>query len=311
MIGLIFIAICTTLAMGLPVFGAQDEVRVAVTIKPIHSLVSSLMAGVGRPTLLVQGAASPHVFALKPSDARDLGKSGVFVRVSPVVEPFTDKIMKNLPSSAQVVTLVDVTGITRLSVRDDEDFVSDPDAHDAGHEHGSQEDGVDGHIWLDPDNAKVIAIELATVFTKTWPVHADKFDENAKRLLEKLDSLAVDVSEELASVKDRRFVVFHDAFQYFETYFGLKSAGAITVRPEVPPGAQQLVRLRQRIVKLKAACVFAEPQFRPRIIHAVQEGTGVRAGMLDPLGASLKPGPELYFQLMNDLARGFKTCLSQ
>jgi zinc transport system substrate-binding protein len=303
--------ICAT-----PAAAAPDELNVVVTIKPIHSLVTRLMEGVGTPTLLIKGAGSPHTFALKPSDVRAINAADVFVRVSDTLEPFTRAIVKSLPGNVEVVTLAQAPGVTLLDRREGGTF--DAHAHAEVHAEGGKDDaddddagGKDGHIWLDPDNAKAIVRYLAEVLRRRAPAQAAKIEANAAKLNADLDGLEAEIAAETASLKGKPFVVFHDAYQYFERRFDLDAVGSITVSPELQPSAKRLTELRHKIAALGAVCVFAEPWFQPNLIDAVTEGSHARSGTLDPEGSTLNPGAALYFELMRNLASGFKSCLEQ
>jgi len=288
---------------------AEAKLNVVATIKPIHSLVAKLMDGIGTPTLLVEGAASPHTFALKPSGVRAINAADVFIRVSGDLEPFTRKIVTALPDRVRVVTLANAPGVRLLKRRRSGMF--------EGHVHKGGEEGVsagethdvDGHIWLDPDNAKAIVSYLAQVLSARDPAHADKLKANARRLNSEIDALTADIAAATKPLKGKPFVVFHDAYQYFETRFGLDALGSITASPEIQPSAKRLTELRRKLRALKAVCVFAEPLYQPNLIAAVTEGTDARSGTLDPAGTTLAPGPDLYFALMHNLATGFKSCL--
>lgn len=295
------------MAAFLPV-AAQDSPHVVATTKPIHSIVSAVLGEAGQAELLITGMASPHVYALKPSDAGLLNGTDIFVRVSEQVEPFTGRIANALPASVEVVTLAETEGLTLLKVRFGGHF--DEHAHDDDHDlsaHGS----VDGHVWLDPENGKLMARRLASVFSARWPEHADYFAGNAERFAGLIDAASKEIEAQLESVRDVPFVVFHDAYHYFEARFGLRSAGAIAINPEVPPGARRLSALRKRIQQLEGVCAFAEPQFSPRVLDAVTLGSDVRSGVLDPIGADLEPGPGLYTKLLKRLADGFASCLGK
>jgi len=303
---------------------AWAELKVTVTIKPVHALVAQVMEGVGTPSLLVQGAASPHTYALKPSDAKALNKADVFFRVSESVEPFTRKIVAALPDTVRTVTLAQAPGIELLDLRRGETFEShDPADHDhaGGHDHGDHDhdnDGhhhahetLDGHVWLDPENARKMVAEIARVLSEASPADAARFKANAERADAALVALEKDIARDLAPVKDRPFVVFHDAFQYFEHRFGLTAIGAITVSPDAQPSAKRLTEIRRRLAALPPSCVFSEPQFQARLVTAVTEGTSARPGTLDPEGALVAPGPGAYDALLRNLAAGLKNCLGQ
>ncbi|WP_291176749.1 zinc ABC transporter substrate-binding protein [Hyphomicrobium sp.] len=340
-------AACAILAAALLASAspASAELKVTVTIKPVHALVAQVMEGVGTPSLLVQGAASPHTYALKPSDARALNHADVFFRVSETVEPFTRKIVSALPKSVRTVTLAESPGITLLSVRTGETFEAHNHGHEAGHAHdhdhdhdkehkhghhdhghddhdhhaevggdahdGHESETRDGHVWLDPENARKMISEIARVLAEASPAHAETFKANAARADAALVALEADIARELAPVKDKPFVVFHDAFQYFEHRFGLAAVGSITVSPEAQPSAKRLTEIRRKLAALQAACVFSEPQFQAKLVNAVIEGTSARSGTLDPEGALIDPGPTAYDALLRNLASGLKSCLAQ
>jgi zinc transport system substrate-binding protein len=290
---------------------ASAELKVVVTIKPIHSLVTQLMEGVGTPTLLVDGAASPHAFSLKPSGVRAIDGADVFVRVSETLEPFTKKIVSTLPASVRLVTLVDAPGLKLLDLRSGGTF--EPHRHGGDElEAAAEHEGVakDGHIWLDPDNAKAVVRYLAQVLAERAPADAAQLKANAEMLNAKIDALTADIETETRPLRDRPFVVFHDAYQYFAERFDLDSVGSITVSPEQQPSAKRLSGLRAKIRALNAVCLFAEPLFQPNLVAAVSEGTNVRIGTLDPEGVLLPAGADLYFQLLRNLAARFKSCLA-
>ena len=165
-------------------------------------------------------------------------------------------------------------------------------------------------MWLDPINAKAIVHEIEEALVKTDPKNAKKYEANADRIAGELDQLVTELRAQLQPVQDKGFIVFHDAYQYFEQRFGVSAIGSLTVSPEVMPGAERVSDLRNKIRDLKATCVFSEPQFEPKLLTTLVEGTGARTGVLDPLGASLTKGPDLYFQLVREMARSLKECLS-
>jgi zinc transport system substrate-binding protein len=303
----------------------RAELKVVATIKPIHALVAGVMTGAGEPKLLIDGAGSPHTFALKPSDARALNQADVVFRVSDVLEPFMIKVLTALPKSVRVVTLEDAPGLTLHKMRAGATFeahvhdhspkgqqTKKADAH-GHHEHDKAESAAstnDGHIWLDPANAKAITQYIASVLATEAPDHAARFKENAEAISRSLDQLDGELAQTLKPVAGRPYIVFHDAYHYLEHRYGLTPAGAVTVSPEIAPSARRLSALRKKISALKAVCVFAEPQFEPKLVRTITEGTSARTGTLDYLGASLQPGPDLYFNVLLSLARDLKSCLS-
>lgn len=304
---------------------AAEREGVVVSIKPLHSIVSAVMQGVGEPKLIVQGAGSEHVYSLKPSDAEAIEHAKVIFWAGPSMETFLDKPIDTLGEGAKIVALGDADGLTKLKFREGGPFEAHdhgheghdhaaeaPEAghgHDHGHDHGHSE--FDLHFWLDPQNGKVLAADIAKTLAESDPEHAAQYEKNAKDYGEKIDALTAEVTNELQPVKDKPFIVFHDAYQYFENRFGVKAAGSITVSPEKAPGAARIKEIHDKIKSLGAACVFSEPQFEPKLVKTVIDGTEAKTGVLDPLGAELKDGPDLYPQLIRNLADSLKTCLSK
>lgn len=301
-------AVFATLSCAPPALA--EHPNVVVTVKPIHALVAAVMAGAGTPQLIVEGSSSPHTFTLRPSAARAIEAADIFVRVSEATELFTRRIVETLPASATLITLADTShGVMLLDQRASGAFESHMhgDAQILEHEeHGAK----DGHVWLDPGNAKAIVSAVAEALVARDTARASIYQANAEVLKNRIDALDAEIELELAPVKNKPFIVFHDAYQYFEHHFGLAAVGAITLSPEQQTSARRLSEIRQKIKDAEAVCVFAEPGFKPNLVEAVREGTGARTATLDPEGLTLSPGPELYFSLMRSLARDLKACLS-
>lgn len=299
---------------------------VVTSIKPVHSLVSAVMDGVAAPTLLVRGAGSAHTYSLRPSDARALEEAPLVFWVGPGLETFLRGPLDTLASGARVVALADAPELELLEFRDGGPFEGHGDAeegHEHTHEHAHEHDespdhghdhahahGNDLHVWLDTVNARALVAEIAARLSETDPANAERYRENALAYSAKLDTLTKEIAQQLASVQDKPAIVFHDAYQYFERRFGINVVGSITVSPDVMPGAQRVSEIRAKVRELGAACIFSEPQFEPRLIAVVAEGTGARVGVLDPLGADLEDGPELYLELIRTMARSLRACLS-
>jgi zinc transport system substrate-binding protein len=294
--------------------------NVVVSIKPIHSLVASIMRGVGEPALIVEGAASPHTYSMKPSNASALEKANIVFWVGHGLEAFLEKPLESLGSGAKIVELDDAPGLEKLKFREGGAFEAhdDGDAHEAGAEgHAHEEAGhhhdegeFDMHLWLDPANAKAMAAEIEKTLAAADPDNAATYKTNLDALGVRLDALDKKLVETVAPIKDKPFIVFHDAYQYFEHRYHVKVAGSITVSPETLPGAARLKQIHQKIVELGATCVFAEPQFEPKLVNVVLEGTPAKSGTLDPEAATLEAGTDLYFQLMEGIGTSLKTCLS-
>jgi zinc transport system substrate-binding protein len=312
-LSLLATAFLSTTAMAAP--------SVVASIKPVHSLVSAVMAGVGEPTLIVKGSASPHTYALRPSDAGALEAADIVFWTGHGMELFLGDALDTLATGATVVELADAPGITLLPVREggafeahahDEAGHEDEHAHEAdehdGHDHDEHGEG-DMHFWLDPQNAKLMVTQIATMLAEADPENATAYQANAEAELVRLDALEAELAAMLAPVADKPFIVFHDAYQYFEARFGLNLAGSVTVTPDTMPGAARIDELKAKLAELGVTCVFAEPNFEPTIISAITEGTPAKAGVLDPEGGALTEGVDLYPDLLRGLATSLVDCL--
>ncbi|HLO79134.1 MAG TPA: zinc ABC transporter substrate-binding protein, partial [Magnetospirillum sp.] len=239
-------------AMGLP---ARAEVpKVVASIQPLHSLIASVMQGVGEPALVVGGSQSEHTYALKPSDARTLQAARLVVLVDESYETFLAKPLKARADGVEVVALARLPGAVRLPTREGGTWEPDHDGHDE-HGHGA----LDGHLWLDTGNARLLVAAVAERLSALDAEHAATYRANAAATLARLDALEAQMKARLEPVASRPFVVFHDAYQYLEKHYGLAAAGAITVDPDRPPSARRLAALRDRLRTAGAACVFREP----------------------------------------------------
>ena len=314
----------------------RADVNVVASIKPVHSLVAGVMEGVGKPGLIIEGAGSPHAYAMKPSQARMLEQADLVFWVGPEIEAFLEKPLETIASKAKSVELIRSHGLIKLRMREGGTFEAhehdegnhhekkteadhtEKRHHDHGkkekvrhdHDHGHGDEEFDAHVWLDPVNGKVLVEAIAKALMEVNPANVAKYKANANAIATRLDKLNSQIAAELKPIGDKRFIVFHDAYQNFEKRFGLTAAGSITVSPEVVPGARRVKELRAKVKETGVTCVFAEPQFEPKLIATVVEGTSAKSGVLDPLGASLENGPDLYFKLIRNMAKSFSTCLS-
>ena len=282
----------------------QAKINVVASIKPIHSLVASVMDGVGEPSLLVDGSASPHTFQLKPSHAKLLQNADIIFWVDKDLENFLVKPLSSIAKKSKKISLMEINSIKKLKFREKNIFVEKHDDHKGHKEHAHGE--FDIHIWLDPVNAKIMSMEIAKELSKIDPKNKLIYESNAKKVSFKINKMMKEIKKEIN--KDAAFVVFHDAYQYFEKRFNIDVVGALTVNPEVLPGAKQLTEIRKEIKHEKVKCLFSEPQFNPSIAKPIAKDTGVKIAVLDPLGAKLDPSKDLYFQLIKNIALSFKNC---
>jgi zinc transport system substrate-binding protein len=288
--------------------------RVVSDIAPVHSIVSRVMEGAGVPELLMPPGASPHGHAMRPSEAARLEDADVVFWVGPALTPWLDGPIDALATGAVLVTIAEAPGILRLPIRTGGPFEAhahDEHAHDDhGHTHVDHSlDAFDAHLWLDPVNAAAIAAVAAETLGAADPANAALYASNAAAFAMELEALRADIDARLAPLRGRAFVVFHDAYQYFESRFDFAAAGSISLGDADAPSPARVAAIRDRIATEGVVCVFAEPQFEPRLVATVIEGSEARSGVLDPVGTGLEPGPGLYPALLTGLARGLADCL--
>ncbi|MEW6445466.1 MAG: zinc ABC transporter substrate-binding protein [Pseudomonadota bacterium] len=290
-------------------FAAQAAAapNVVTSIKPIDDLVRAVMDGVGEPVRLIPPGSSPHTYALKPSERLAAETADVLFWIGPEVETSLVKVSKSLRPSARIITLTEMPDIDLLPARKGGDWERKPrgDAH--GHAHASS---LDGHLWLSPANASMIVRAANATLSAADPANAERYAANAEKTIRRLAALNAELRDKLAPVQDKPFIVFHDAYQYFEHSYGLHAVGSILVNPEAMAGAKRVSEMRAKIKALGATCVFSEPQFEPKLVQTLIEGANARAGVLDPLGANLPSGLEGYESLLRNLSENLGGCLA-
>ena len=322
-------------------FSARAEVNVVTTIKPLHSLVSSVMKGVGEPSLIIEGTNNPHTFVFKPSHAEMIENADIVFWIGEDLEAFMEKPLDSLAKNAKTISFMDLASIEKLKFReqnifddhddhghddhddhghkdDDHDDHDDHDGHDdehdghddhddhAGHHDGHNHGEFDAHIWLDPANAKEMVLEISHELSELDPSNKSKYEDNASKTIVALDKLIEEVDKSLS--KDISYIVFHDAYQYFEKRFGVIPAGALTLNPDVLPGAKQIADIQDVINDKGIKCIFSEPQYNPKIIETLGNDMNISTGVMDPLGAYIDAGPSMYSDLINQIANSIKDC---
>jgi len=295
-----FFALLALLPAAVPAAGAPT---VLATIKPVHSLVAGVMEGVGQPQLLIGGALSAHSYEMKPSDALKLHRADAIFEIGPDMESYLAAPLASL--GQKVVVLERAPGVRLLPARHGGLWGEDDHGHD--HAHGP----ADPHLWLDPRNAIAMTRAIAGSLVRLDPSHAAAYRSNEAKQVAMLEALDRELAARLLPVRKLPYLVFHDAYHYFEARYGLDSAGAVTVAPDRPVGARRVTELRQAVLAGRVICLFREPQFPPKLIATLDENTQARVGVLDPLGAELEPGAGLYPRLMRDLARSLTSCLTK
>lgn len=311
-------AAVTASLFALPMMAkAAEAPKVVASIQPLESIAIAVMDGVGEPTVLLPPGTSPHHAALRPSQARSLQDADVVFWIGATLESFLERPLDSLSGGADAAPLITAKGLSLLKVREGDGFETHDHAH--GHdEHGHDDhDGhddhaehmgeMDPHFWLDPRNGIVIAKVMAERLAAVDPAHADAYRANAEAFAAEMSEVEAEIDAMLAPVRDKPFIVFHDAYQYFESRFGMAAAGAITLSPETPPGAARIAEIRETITSARAACAFTEPQFSDAIVASVLDGTDAGTALMDPIGAGGAGG---YADMFRANAKAVAECLA-
>ena len=312
---------------------ASETTGIITTIQPITSLVSAVIGNTGKTISLIPTEISPHEYKLKPSDIKKLQNGNIIFYVSDHLETSITKVFENLPKNIKSINLMEDAGIKHLAIRDNEAW----ERHDHRHGHGDHHDHDkkakehddhehekhakkhnddenhekedDVHIWLSPDNAVKIIKKVNKELSLYFPENAVTYNKNTNQMIKKINQLEVELKNELSGIKDKPYVVFHDAYQYFETSFGLNAVGSVALEGDIASSPKQISFIKDKIFKLKASCVFKEPQFDSKLVKIVVEGTNAQIGTLDPLGINVKSGENFYLQLLKNMAKSLKDCL--
>jgi zinc transport system substrate-binding protein len=335
--------------LSLAVNAHAEAPSVVTSIKPLHSIASAVMEGVGTPYVLIDGASSPHGYALKPSQAFLLQGADVVFWVGPELAPSLLKPIETMAKNAVTVELIEAQGIHQLDIREGASFDAHNHDHEGGdteeehagddHDHSAEEhdhadehdvthatsdhddhahdaehhhaehDAVDPHIWLNPENGIEIAKVMAETLAKRDPDNADIYKKNADAFAKRIGDLDEALAAELAPLTDRKFIVFHDAYHHFEHHYDIEASGSVTVSPEALSSADRIKEIQNKIEELNVSCVFQEPQFDAKLVSVVLEGSNAKPATLDPLGTGLENGPDLYPSLLKSLADSLSDCL--
>jgi zinc transport system substrate-binding protein len=313
--------IIAIVSLGIFSFGANAVPNVATDITPVHSLVSQVMAGVGKPDLLVQSGASPHHYSLSPSEAEALQEADLVFWIGEGLTPWLERSLENLSPDSKKIELLEAKGTTTYAFREGATF----DAHgdndlemEVETEHGTNDDahhdhsGIDPHAWLDPSNGKVWLDVIAMALVDKDPENAAKYLENAAIGKSEIDAAVNRIEATTVQFNIKQFIVFHDAYQYFERRFKIPAAGSISISDASKPSPARIAEIIKVVADLNVSCVFTEPQYNPGVVKAVFGGTGVNTtGVIDPLGSGLVIGVNLYPNLLIKIAEGLQSCLGE
>jgi len=321
-----------SLAAGMAMIGGvamSDTPKVAADISPVHSLVSRVMLGVGTPNLIVQAGASPHGYTLRPSEAKALQDAQMVFWMGESLSPWMEGALDTLSSDATIITLLERDETILMEFREgalfeehDHDDHGDEKHDDHGDEkhdvhgdekhddHGDHEDhgSHDPHAWLSPDNARIWLNLIASQLSIVDPENAGTYFANAAAARSEIEALKTEVNSLLEPVRGKKFIVFHDAYQYFEKAFDLSASGAISLGDASKPSPARIAEIQGRIQEESIDCVLSEPQFSKGLVATVMAGSKAKTSVIDPLGVGLKPGPDLYSELIRNMTKTLVDC---
>ena len=300
-------AVCLLVGLGMTGQANARIPNVVVSIAPLHSLVSAVMQGVATPTLIIEGGQSPHGSRLKPSAYRNISNADLLVWIGPQFESGMRKAVAQAHDDTAVIELLGAPELMRLPGREagllprrsriPQAAVMDPFS-------------IDPHLWLAPENAIQIVTLVAEKLQELDPANALSYRENAQNVIAEIEKTRAEIHLSLSALKQVPYLVFHDAYQYFEQSFGVYPVAAVTINPERKPGAKSIAAMQKLIIEKNVQCLFSEPQFEPRLLRRLAEDSGARIGQLDPLGADFSPGPGQWFNLMGAMRDALQDCLS-
>jgi zinc transport system substrate-binding protein len=303
------------------VANAQAEVRLLTSIKPLQLIAAAVQDGVGVPDVLLPPGASPHHYALRPSDVRRVREADLLYWIGPDMEGFLPRVLDGRDKPD--VAVQELPGLSLRHFGDSHaghghghghEHEHDEHGHDQaddglGHDHDHRPGSLDAHLWLLPANARVIAARMAADLANLDAANAARYAANLQAFEARLDALDGRIRPQLASIADKPYFVFHEAYDYFEAAYGLKHAGVFSVLGEVQPGARHVAAMRQRLQQAGPSCVFSEPPLRPRLAETLTAGLPVKLAELDALGGELPVSATGYEQLLENLANGLTECL--
>jgi len=312
--GICFIFVIPLLWFNLAM--AASDLKVVVSIKPFHSLVSTVMQGVREPSLLLNGNNSPHTYSLRPSAAVKLQNADLVFWGGENLEGFLAKPIHSLAAGARVVSFEDTPGLILRPFRSVKEWQElDPESkNDQDHVKKRKINrlpGNDPHIWLDPLNAQKITQYLIQILSKFDPENSQTYHSNGKKTILRLSDLNIQLETKMSSVSSKPYIVFHDAYQYFEKRYQLNPIASVTGNSGTSTSVGRLIDIRKKIKIKKVLCIFTEPQFSPKLVQTVISGTAVKKGILDPIGTRISPGPEMYFTLLNNISHSISTCFKK
>ena len=291
---------------------------VVVSIKPLYGLISPIMQGVTQPELLISGHNSVHGTQLKPSQAGMVHQAKIIFYIDKNMESFLNHTFESLPKTTKSYAMTDIKNIKLLNIRQSGAWENHTDEHNEhGHDKHNEHDdhakhdeiSYDKHIWLNPENAKKIVLFASKILGQNDPENSKLYAKNAQNMIEKIDMMNKHITQNMNGLNDKPFIVFHDAYQYFEDYYDLNATGSIIFEPSQDIKPKRIMALKDKIKNTGAICVFREPYFSDKFINILQDNVKINSQTLDPEATSLEPSNTLYFDMMYSISDNIKKCL--
>lgn len=301
---------------------ARAEVDLLTSIKPLQLIAAAVQDGVGEPAVLLPTGASAHQYSLRPSDVRHVREADLFYWIGPDMESFLEPVLKGRPGPQ--LALQSLPGLQLRHFGDEHGDHADHDEHDGDedhghdahaaerpdeHDHAHRPGSLDAHLWLLPDNARVIAGRMAADLAEVDPGNAERYQSNLVAFGKRLDGLDARLRQRLAKVGDKPFFVFHEAYDYFEAAYGLRHAGVFSAGGEAQPGARHVAAMREHLQQVGPSCVFHEPPQAPKLAATLTRGLPVRLAALDAMGGDLAATADGYEKLLENLGSTLAGCL--
>ncbi|MGL9726464.1 MAG: zinc ABC transporter substrate-binding protein [Wolbachia sp.] len=267
----------------------SSNLKIIATIKPIHSLVASVTDEIATPELLTYEVISEHNYTLRPSDASKLESGDIIFYVDNFLETFVKAFAKE---NKELVSLS--SAINLLPARP--------------HSFSSHiQDEKDLHIWLSPENAKSMILSISATLSNIDKENAHQYSTNAMKAIRKIDQKVEKIMKELDEFKNQKYIVTHDAYQYFEKYFGLSYPSAIlSIEEDSYIGMKSLMKLKKVVKEKNVKCIFShsrEDSIKPDTLS-----NDVKMIVLDPIGSDIEPGKDAYLAIISSIAQNFKSC---
>jgi zinc transport system substrate-binding protein len=293
-----------TFLLSLNNVGAQSTPNVVVSIKPIHSIVNTLMEGVSRPQLLLESSDSAHTFHLKPSQLNLLSNADLVITIGDGFETGLKKTLGNIKDGSHLI-VSEIDGLHLYHFRNTDTNEMNNDEKDEHADH----DEHDLHLWLDVVNMHKTAQYISEQLIKIDPNNSNTYEANLIKIQSKLNKLQSELQQQLAPFRSENFAIFADTLQYFEKNFHFKKPVIITPYHGARLSIHRTLEARKKMKDLKIKCLLYGPENTSKKVNVLSEGLPIKALRIDILGAKLNAGSDQYFNLMKGLSSQLVECL--